>query len=116
MASTHQRPIPAAISAALQRAADAMREFDCQVADLARQDSAPQPKARTIADFKNELEERNQSIADWARENSFPMDLVYRVAQGYAIGRYGMARQIVKAMGLPLPDMPATAARKRRAA
>lgn len=63
------------------------------------------PKHRTAADFLRDLEKADRTVADWCREKGFSQQLAYRVINGRSVGRWGEARAIAKAMGLPLPDM-----------
>lgn len=66
------------------------------------------PKTKTPADFLRHLQAQDKTLAQWCRENGFSHAMACRVVNGASIGRWGEARRIVKAMGLPLPDMRAT--------
>lgn len=61
------------------------------------------PTPRTLSDFLRELDERNQTVAAWAKERNFPLSVVYQVTRGRLVGKHGVSRDIVRAMGLPVP-------------
>lgn len=63
------------------------------------------PKHKTTDDFLTELDKSNLTVAAWARANQRDLCMTYSVIRGVAKGRRGEARQIMKAMGLPLPPM-----------
>lgn len=66
------------------------------------------PKAsppKTLDEFLNSLNERDMTVAAWARENGFPPVAVWAVVNGQLSGRHGRARQIVRAMGIEPPPM-----------
>lgn len=58
---------------------------------------------RTVDHFLDELSSNDMSIKDWARLHKLDFNTVYSVLQGRAAGRRGKARQVMRAMGLPLP-------------
>lgn len=60
---------------------------------------------RTLEHFLADLERRNKTIAEWARERKFDLPAVYAVTRGHNLGRYGQSRHIVVAMGLTPPPM-----------
>jgi gp16 family phage-associated protein len=66
--------------------------------------------------FLAALDEAELTVADWAREKKLPLTHVYQVLQGRMVGRRGTARQVIKAMGLPLPARRSTEDRKPVAA
>ena len=112
---TADKTIPPGIVAAIGLAHQSMRELDLQMASQVSTPDSAAPKQRTTNDFLLELEERNQTLADWARSNGFSINMVYAVVAGRTVGRWGEGRRIVLAMGLAVPHMlPAIAARKRR--
>lgn len=60
---------------------------------------------KTVADFLRDLEKENITLAEWSRRNKLDMQAVYTVCNGRALGRRGKTRDVMKAMGLPLPAM-----------
>ena len=69
---------------------------------------------KTVADFLKELNDSDQSVASWCRQNGFSATLCHYILKGKSVGRWGQCREIVKAMGLELPErVPPT--RKQRA-
>jgi len=56
------------------------------------------------------------TLAQWARQKKLPMSVVYQVAAGRSVGARGAARQVMKAMGVPVPVMHAQAATSAREA
>ena len=65
------------------------------------------PKAahQSVASFLRTLEKENITLAEWSRRNNLDMQAVYTVCSGRALGRRGKTRQVMAAMGLPLPPM-----------
>lgn len=114
----HDKPVPAAISDAIARAAMSMREFDLQVRTLGAMPEAPinppmptddaRPTPPGMQQFLESLRERNKTVSDWAMEQKLPLQAVYRVIKGRSIGRWGSARKVLRAMGIEPPAMPAT--------
>lgn len=72
-------------------------------------------KKRTPEDFLRELQESDKTLAQWCREQRFSASLASRVLRGETLGRWGEARRIVRAMGLPLPDMRKVASKDETA-
>lgn len=60
---------------------------------------------KSVKDFLAALAKSDVTIAEWAREREFPLSTVYLVTQGRLVGRRGVSRKIVRAMGLPVPPM-----------
>jgi gp16 family phage-associated protein len=58
-----------------------------------------------VGDFLTALQEKNQTLADWARRNRLPKSEVYAFARGRTRGKRGYARQIAIAMGVQPPEM-----------
>lgn len=50
--------------------------------------------------FKETLRKQGKTITDWARENGFPRQEVYRVLNGQSKAYYGQAHNIAVAMGI----------------
>lgn len=71
---------------------------------------------KDVQAFLTALDEAELTVADWARQQKLPLTHVYQVLQGRMVGRRGTARQVIKAMGLPLPSRRATEQRKPVAA
>lgn len=67
--------------------------------------STPRPKTQTFAQFLADLESKNLTLADWARQHDFNVTTVYAISAGRLRGRRGHARDILKAMGVALPPM-----------
>lgn len=59
---------------------------------------------KTAADFLKELNDSEQSVASWCRQHGFSSTLCYNILKGHSVGRWGQCRDIVKAMGLQLPE------------
>lgn len=59
-----------------------------------------QTELKTPRQVKQEFAESGKSIAEWARENKFPPNRVYRILDGNDLGIRGMAFQIRKALGI----------------
>lgn len=62
-------------------------------------------RKKSVEDFLSELEKENITLAEWSRRNNLDMQAVYTVCNGRALGRRGNTRQVMAAMGLPLPPM-----------
>ena len=62
-------------------------------------------KQRTLQDFLSELEEKNMTLADWARSNYFSLSTVYVVVNGRNLGKRGEGRRVYQAMGLATSPM-----------
>lgn len=62
-------------------------------------------RPRTIQDFCSELKRKNVTLADWSRDNKFPIGTVYALTRGLATGRSGTARQVLEAMGVEPPAL-----------
>lgn len=62
---------------------------------------------RTPNDFLADLSKSDKTVADWCRERGFSQQMAYRVLNGASVGKWGEARRIAKAMGLPLPERKA---------
>lgn len=55
---------------------------------------------KSIQQIKNEFSESGASIAEWARENSFSPDLVYRILRNNRIPKRGESHQIAIKLGI----------------
>lgn len=59
--------------------------------------------SRTLDAFLRDLADQNKSISAWAQEHGFSLNAVYAVTMRRNSGVRGQSREIVRAMGLPLP-------------
>lgn len=59
----------------------------------------------SVAEFLRALEKDERTLVDWAREHQLNIQAVYTVVGGRARGKRGGTREVMKAMGLPLPPM-----------
>ena len=78
--------------------------------------NSPHKKDMTVDDFVADLAAKDMTVADWARAKGFSLPVVYAVVRGNLIGRSGVSRRVVRAMGLQPPAMPFAAARRAKAA
>lgn len=62
---------------------------------------------RTLDQFFAELDDKDMSISDWAKQRGFSLSSVYQVTRGRTVGYRGEARKIARAMGLILPTKQA---------
>lgn len=58
----------------------------------------------TIAQFKALLRRQGKTIRQWAEENDFPPDRVYRVLNGVEKGNHGRAHEILVRAGVKQPE------------
>lgn len=70
----------------------------------------------TLDGFLSSLETQEITVADWARSRGFAVRAVYAVISGHHTGSRGKAREVLKAMGLQPPPMPANRTRAARVA
>lgn len=61
----------------------------------------------TIAQFKSLLRREGKTIRQWAEENGFPPEAVYRTFNGVLKGNYGRANEILSRAGVNPPDRQA---------
>lgn len=62
-------------------------------------------KHTSVFDFLGGLEQQNKTVAQWAKSKDLDLDTTYAVISGRVKGKRGHAREIVRAMGLPVPTM-----------
>ena len=65
----------------------------------------PTTKPKTVRQFLKELQAKDLTTAEWARQNKQPVNTVYMLCLGRLDGRRGKAREVACAMGLVLPEM-----------
>lgn len=58
----------------------------------------------TVAQFKALLRRQGKTIRQWAEENGFPPEAVYRTFNGVLKGNYGRANEIRTRAGITQPD------------
>lgn len=58
----------------------------------------------TIDQFKSLLRCQGKTIRQWAEENNFPPEAVYRVLNGVLKGNHGRAHDILARAGIKQPD------------
>ncbi|WP_207848910.1 MULTISPECIES: DNA-binding protein [unclassified Pseudomonas] len=69
---------------------------------------ATHAKALTADQVKESFRQRGKTITDWATENGYTRNEVYRVLNGQAKANYGKAHDIAVKLGLkPSPAMAA---------
>lgn len=61
--------------------------------------------SRTLSDFQQDLAKQQKTIRQWAIERGFDLSTVYAVCHGRTKGKFGASRQVMKAMGLPVPKV-----------
>jgi gp16 family phage-associated protein len=54
----------------------------------------------TVQSFKARLRRQGKTIRQWAEENGFPTDAVYRALSGVHKGHFGRSHDILVAAGL----------------
>jgi len=54
----------------------------------------------TPQQFKEALAKRGKTITEWAKENGYTREEVYRVLNGQSKARYGKGHEIAKKLGL----------------
>lgn len=94
-----------------------MDQHDATGADNSEVATPAVPSANTAHDFKAflaSLEETETTISDWAREHGFSPSAVYQVLQGRMLGRRGTARNVLRAMGIPLPSQRTSEERRNQ--
>lgn len=58
----------------------------------------------TVQSFKSRLRSQGKTIRQWAEENNFPPNAVYRVLNGFEKGCYGQAHAILVKAGIKPAD------------
>jgi gp16 family phage-associated protein len=58
----------------------------------------------TIQHFKSRLRSQGKTIRQWAAENGFPPNAVYRVLGGFEKGHFGQAHAILVKAGIKPAD------------
>lgn len=58
----------------------------------------------TIQSFKARLRTQGKTIRQWATENGFPVNAVYRALNGFEKGYYGQSHAILVAAGIKQDD------------
>lgn len=69
-----------------------------------RQDKSAKA-SRTLSDFQQDLAKQNKTVRQWALDEGFDLSTVYAVCHGRTKGKFGASRQVMKAMGLPVPKV-----------
>ncbi len=58
---------------------------------------------KTADQIRQEFKQRGVPISQWARDNGYPLNKVYRVLCGIEKGHYGKAHEIAVKLGLKDP-------------
>lgn len=58
----------------------------------------------TVQSFKSRLRSQGKTIRQWAEENDFPPNAVYRVLGGFEKGHFGQAHAILVKAGIKPAD------------
>ncbi|MFV5413876.1 DNA-binding protein [Acinetobacter baumannii] len=68
----------------------------------------PKSEPLTKEQVKKNLRAQGKTLVQWAQENNFEINDVYRVIGGSRKGHYGKGHEIAVALGLkPNPEAPA---------
>lgn len=59
----------------------------------------------TTAQFKALLRRQGKTIRQWAEENGFPPEAVYRTLNGVEKGNFGRAHEILVRAGIKQPEL-----------
>ena len=62
-------------------------------------------KPRSLQQFVDALGAQNVSVAEWARKNGFPREMVYGILRGRLKGRRGQTRDALERMGVQPPPV-----------
>ncbi len=67
------------------------------------------PKSLSPEQVKERFRARGITVTQWAEENGYPRNAVYRVLNGFDKARYGRAHEIAVALGLKSQQQAAVA-------